>query len=96
MEEIKVTVTSYGGGRALSLYWRDPLTGKRKVVSAKTTDPREAERAAAVFASRVEQRPIRGPEPHCVGRVSATVRSGKAIGLVAQNAMHGPYRHESR
>jgi len=48
-DEIKVTVTSYGNGRALSLYWRDPLTGKRKVISAKTTDPAKAERVAAVL-----------------------------------------------
>jgi integrase len=52
-EEIKVTVASYGAGRALSLYWRDPTTGKRRVVSAKTSDPREAERAAAVLQAEL-------------------------------------------
>jgi integrase len=48
-DEIHVSVNSAGPGRALSLYWRDPLTGKRKMVSAKTIDPREAERWAAVL-----------------------------------------------
>jgi integrase len=48
-DAIRVSVASYGRGRALALYWRDPLTGKRKVVSAKTTDEKEAERAAAVL-----------------------------------------------
>ena len=52
-DEIKVSVNSYGPGRALSLYWRDPVTGKRKVVSAKTTDPKAAERAAAVLQAEL-------------------------------------------
>ncbi len=52
-DTIKVSVNSYGAGRALSLYWRDPVTGKRKVVSAKTTDPKAAERAAAVLQAEL-------------------------------------------
>jgi integrase len=52
-DEIKVSVNSYGAGRALSLYWRDPITGKRKIVSAKTTNPKEAERAAAVLQAEL-------------------------------------------
>ncbi len=48
-DEIRVSVASAGPGRALSLYWRDPLTGKRKVVSARTKNEKEAERAAAVL-----------------------------------------------
>ena len=45
-EEIKVTVTSYGSGRALTLVWVDPITGKRKTRSAKTKDWSKAERLA--------------------------------------------------
>ncbi len=60
-EEIKVTVTSYGNGRALSLYWRDPVTGKRKIQSAKTTDPGEAERAAAVLQDKLNSGQYQAP-----------------------------------
>jgi integrase len=52
-EEISVRVHNYGAGRALALYYRDPVTGKRKVVSAKTTDPKEAERKAAVLEAEL-------------------------------------------
>ena len=48
-DEIRVSVASAGPGRALSLYWRDPLTGKRKVVSAKTTNEQKAIGKAAVL-----------------------------------------------
>jgi len=44
--ENKVTVASYGPDRALSLCWRDQITGKRKTRSAGTKDWREAERLA--------------------------------------------------
>ncbi len=60
-EEIKVTVTSAGPGRALSLYWRDPVTGKRKVQSAKTTDPGEAERAAGVLQDKLNSGQYQAP-----------------------------------
>ena len=52
-DEIRVSVASYGEGRALSLYWRDPLTGKRRVVSAKTTDPDRAVGAAAILQDKL-------------------------------------------
>jgi integrase len=45
-DEIVVKVHSYGTGRALSLVWFDPISGKKKAKSAKTTDWREAERLA--------------------------------------------------
>jgi integrase len=46
MEEIKVRVTSYGPQRCLSMYYTDPVSGKRVVKSTKTRDPGEAEREA--------------------------------------------------
>ena len=46
MKEVQVTVASAGPGRALSLCWRDQITGKRKTKSAATQDWREAERLA--------------------------------------------------
>ncbi len=52
-DEIRVSVASYGEGRALALYWRDPVTGKRKVVSAKTTDPEKAIGAAAILQDKL-------------------------------------------
>jgi integrase len=48
-DEICVKVHSYGNGRALSLVYRDPITGKKVAKSSGTTDPGTAERAAAVL-----------------------------------------------
>ncbi len=48
-DEIVVTVTSAGPGRALSLCWRDPVTGKRRLQSSKTRDEDKAIGAAAVL-----------------------------------------------
>jgi len=45
-DEIKVKVNSYGPGRPLGLVWFDPISGKKKAKSARTTDWREAERLA--------------------------------------------------
>ena len=45
-DEVTVKVNSYGTGRALSLVYFDPISGKKKAKSAGTTDWREAERLA--------------------------------------------------
>ena len=59
-EEIKVTVASYGNGRALSLYSHNPVTGKRKVVPPRR--PTQGRRAGGGrLASRVEQRRVMRP-----------------------------------
>ena len=54
MEEIKVSVNSWGAGRSLTLSWIDPITGKRKTRSAKTKDWRTAERLAGKLAEELE------------------------------------------
>jgi integrase len=48
-DEIRVKVHSFGEGRALSLVYFDPTTGKKVAKTAGTTDRREAERKAAVL-----------------------------------------------
>jgi integrase len=48
-DEIEVKVHSFGPGRALSLVYYDPVTGKKVAKSSGTRDEREAERAAAVL-----------------------------------------------
>ena len=45
-EEFRVKVNSWGPGRPLCLVYFDPISGKKKVKSAGTTDWRDAERAA--------------------------------------------------
>ena len=45
-DEISVKVNSYGPGRALSLVFFDPVSGKKVAKSSGTTDWREAERLA--------------------------------------------------
>lgn len=49
MNEIKVSVASYGEGRNLAMTYIDPVTGKKVARTSGTTDRREAERAAAVW-----------------------------------------------
>jgi site-specific recombinase XerC len=48
-DEIIVTVASAGPGRALSLCWRDPVTGKRRLQSSGTLDEKKAIGKAAVL-----------------------------------------------
>jgi integrase len=48
-ERIEVRIRDKGNGRALSLYWACPLTGREKSKSAGTHDRAEAERAAAML-----------------------------------------------
>jgi integrase len=45
-DDIRVKVNSYGAGRALSLVYFDPVSGRKVAKSAGTTDWREAERQA--------------------------------------------------
>jgi integrase len=45
-DELNVKVNSYGPGRALSLVYFDPVSGKKIAKSSSTTDWREAERLA--------------------------------------------------
>ena len=45
----------------MSLYWRDPVTGKHKIQSAKTTDPGKAERAAAVLQDKLNSGQYQAP-----------------------------------
>ena len=53
-EEVKVKVHSYGPDRPLSLVYIDPVSGKKKAVSAQTRDWREAERKAGELQRELE------------------------------------------
>jgi integrase len=45
-DEVSVKVNSYGPGRPLGLVYFDPISGRKKAKSSRTTDWREAERLA--------------------------------------------------
>ncbi len=55
MDEIKVTVVNYPDRPNLMLRHIDPTTGKQKHRSAKTTNKRDAERAAAQWENELLQ-----------------------------------------
>jgi integrase len=53
-EDIRVKVHSYGKGRALSLVYRDPVTGKKIAKSSGTTDEGKAERLAGELEKELQ------------------------------------------
>ncbi len=63
MSEIRVTVVKYPDRKQLMLRYVDPVTGAHKAKSARTTNRREAERAAAKWEAELQE-----------GRYQPTVR----------------------
>jgi integrase len=55
MDEMKVTVVSFGEARPLMLRWIDPSTHERKFKSAGTRNRRQAERKAALLQKDLEE-----------------------------------------
>ena len=85
-EEIRVKVHSYGAGRALSLVYIDPVTGKKvaKSVKAYGTDRGRGNGLADCGATgrgtgkRTASRSGSRPPPRSLGKSSATVASPKS------------------
>jgi integrase len=55
MDDIKVTVVKFGDREHLQMQYRDPITGRKKTRSTKTTTRREAEREAAKWESELRK-----------------------------------------
>lgn len=55
MEEIRVTVVKFGDRKHLQMQYRDPITGKKKTRSTRTTSHRDAERAAAKWEAELRE-----------------------------------------
>ena len=97
-EEIKVTVTSYGNGRALTLVWVDPITGKRKTRSAKTKDWNKAERTAGELEAELASG-VGLTLPHDVGMSSnsdTTLRSLSTLAPTTRETALAGLRHVKR
>ena len=60
-DEIRVKVNSYGAGRALSLCYFDPISGKKVAKSSGTTNWREAERLAGALEKQLRAGRGAGP-----------------------------------
>ncbi len=61
MSEIHVSVVAFGDRKYLQLQWTDPLTGKKKTRSAKTTKQRDAERAAGQLEKQLRDGAYKDP-----------------------------------
>jgi len=59
---VKVHVVQYGGEKNLSLRYVDPITGRQKRKSAKTSNPKEAERAAERWEKELKGGKFKPPE----------------------------------
>ena len=62
MQEIKVTVVEYADRKSLLMTYRDPNTGRLKTKSAKTTDRRAAEKAAAIWENQLRSGTYAAPD----------------------------------